>query len=154
VLLFLRHASAGEKLESAALDHARPLDRQGRADAGRLPAILAGFVIERIVSSPHRRCVETVEPLAAARGVALELERGLGPEVPAREARALLAGLPDGTLVCTHREVFEHLFHGEAACEKGGAWLVERRRSQLVPVEYVAPPAKQPARRGRLVRTR
>jgi phosphohistidine phosphatase SixA len=153
-MLLLRHASAGEKLDFPALDRARPLDRQGRADARSLSAALAGHRFERIVSSPHRRCVESVEPIAAARGVALELRRELEPDASVDQTRALLARLSDETLVCTHREVFERLFHGEVACEKGGAWKVERVRSRLLPVEYFGAPSKRAARATRLVRSR
>ena len=153
-MLLLRHANAGEKFESPARDRVRPLDRKGQAEARRLPTVFASLRFERIVSSPHRRCVETVEPIAAARGLVVELAKELEPGTHVRKVRALLARLPDETLVCTHREVLEGLFHGQVAFEKGGAWVVERRRSRLVPVEYLAPPAKLSARPGRLVRTR
>jgi phosphohistidine phosphatase SixA len=60
----MRHASAGERLASAAEDLARRLDAPGRSDARRLPAALAALAIERIVSCPHARCLESVAPLA------------------------------------------------------------------------------------------
>ena len=151
-MLLLRHASAGERVDPPALDVARPLDRRGRADARRLPKSLAGHRIERIVSSPHRRCIETVEPIAAARGLAVEVKSEFEPDASVDQTRALLARLSDETLVCTHREVFERLFHGEVACEKGGAWKVEHVRARLLPVEYFEPPAKRAARPTRLVR--
>ena len=39
--------------------------QQGPPAGGGAARLLAGFGIERILSSPYRRCVETVEPLAA-----------------------------------------------------------------------------------------
>ena len=36
---------------------------------------------------------------------------------------------------------FEQLYGGEIQCEKGGAWLLERHGAELVPTEYLAPPA-------------
>jgi broad specificity phosphatase PhoE len=39
---------------------------------------LGPFAIERILSSPYLRCVQTVEPLAASRGVEVELLESLG----------------------------------------------------------------------------
>jgi phosphohistidine phosphatase SixA len=138
-MLFLRHAGAGERLSSLSLDRARALDRAGRVVSKRLPEALAGHVIERIVSSPHARCVDTVIPLAKANGLVVERREELAPDAPRKDTLALLAELPSTALVCTHREVVERVFGGEVTCEKGGAWLVERRR-RLVPVAYLPPP--------------
>jgi 8-oxo-dGTP diphosphatase len=139
-MLLHRHASAGERLDSSSLDRARPLDRIGRADARRLPDVLEPYEITRLVSSPHRRCVDTIRRLAAVRGLEIELRDELAPDAAVAETRALLDDLPDTALVCTHREVIERLFDGKIACEKGGTWILERRGSRRVPVEYVAPP--------------
>lgn len=65
-MLLVRHASAGERLPTQALDRERPLDREGRADANRLSDTLANFPVERIVTSPHLRCIETVAQLGRA----------------------------------------------------------------------------------------
>ena len=141
-MLLQRHASAGEKLESASRDRARPLDQAGEDVARLLPGALAGYTIERIVSSPHRRCLESVGLLAHARGLEVESREELVPDGGGAETRALLDELPDVTLVCTHREVFERLFDGRISCEKGGTWVVERRGSRLVPVKYLPPPIR------------
>ncbi len=140
-MLLLRHASAGERRPSATLDRARRLDRGGRADARELPEALAGHALERVVSSPHARCVETVEALARSRNLRVETRDELLPGASAEETRALLAELPEAALVCTHREVFEHLFDGKVTCEKGGTWLVERRDGALEAVAYLPPPS-------------
>jgi broad specificity phosphatase PhoE len=53
-------------------DHApRPLSDTGREQARRLVP-LVGDGIDAIYSSPARRCLETVEPLAAATGLPVE----------------------------------------------------------------------------------
>jgi phosphohistidine phosphatase SixA len=139
-MLLQRHASAGEPLDSPSLDRARPLDRIGRGDARRLAEVLAGYPIQRIVTSSHGRCKETVRPLAEARGLAIEWREELAPDAPLEDTNALLDELPDDALVCTHREVIERLFDGTVACEKGGTWVVERRGSRFVPTEYLPPP--------------
>ena len=70
--------------------HALPLRsepgpaRQGRADPDlsdegwaqveRLPDALARFPITRVISSPQRRAVQTAEPVAAARGLDIEID--------------------------------------------------------------------------------
>lgn len=149
-MLLLRHASAGERLSSPTADRARPLDRAGRADAKRLTSVLEQHEIGRIVSSPHSRCLETVLPLARSRGLEIECREELAPDATRRDTLALLAALPETTLVCTHREIVEQLFRGEVTCEKGGTWLVERRGRRRVPVAYLPPPSSPiPKRRRR-----
>ena len=118
------------------------------------PDAFAPLEIARLVSSPLRRCVESVRPLATERRIAIELRDELGPEAPVAETRALLRGLPDFSLVCTHREVIERLFHGKIAAEKGGTWVLERRRGKLTPVDYVPPPTTVQPRLGSLARSR
>jgi 8-oxo-(d)GTP phosphatase len=144
-VLLLRHASAGERRPASTLDRARRLDRGGRADARELPAALAGHAIERIVSSPHARCVETVEGLAHRRNLRVETRDELAPDAPLEDLLALLGQLPDSAVVCTHREVLERLFGEELTCEKGGSWLVERREDGVLePVAYLPPPSSVP----------
>ena len=120
-MLLLRHASAGERLSSPGIDRFRRLDATGRAVARQLVWAFAGREITHIVSSPLARCLESVVPLA--------------------ESLTLLADLPDTSLVCTHREVFETLLGWDVTCEKGGAWVLERDGSDFVPALYLAPPA-------------
>ncbi|MGH3078296.1 MAG: histidine phosphatase family protein [Gaiellaceae bacterium] len=139
-MLLLRHASAGERARSASLDRARRLDWVGRSDARLLPEVLSSYAIERIVASPHARCVESVRALALDRGLEVELSEDLGPDAPLAATRALVAELPDAALVCTHREVIERLFDG-LTCAKGGAWLLAARDGAWAPTAYLPPPA-------------
>jgi 8-oxo-dGTP diphosphatase len=144
-MLLLRHASAGERPQAASLDRARRLDRVGRADARELPEALAGHVIDRVVSSPHARCIESVGALARGRNLRVEVRDELVPDASIEDARALLDEMPDSALVCTHREVIERLFDSELTCEKGGTWLVERREDGVLqPVAYLPPPSSVP----------
>ena len=102
--------------------------------------LLARFEIDRIVTSPLVRCVETVRPIARARRLEIEQRVELEPDAALPDILELLAELPDTTLVSTHREVIERLFAGEISCEKGGCLRLERRRGRLVPVDYMPPP--------------
>jgi phosphohistidine phosphatase SixA len=169
-MLLMRHASAGERLESTDKDRARRLDAAGRADARAMPAAFAEVEIERIVTSPTTRCVSTVLAIARRRGIEIECREEVGLDATRKQILDLLGELSERTLVCTHREVFERLFRGAVTCEKGGTWIVERngrRRvpvaiaylpppSNLVPRAVVKPPARAPrraspgARRSRL----
>ena len=140
-MLLLRHASAGERRSQPSLDRERPLDRRGRADARALREAFHGYVVDRIVTSPHARCVETIRPFAEAAGLPIEVRDELAPTADGEHALAVLDELPDAALVCTHREVIERLFGGEIACEKGGAWLLARREGVLRPAAYLPPPS-------------
>lgn len=104
-VLLLRHARAGERAAWTGDDTLRPLDDRGLRQALALRD-LAQRAIGRIVSSPYRRCVETVEPLADALGIPIELDDRLAEGASPQLALALLAEL-DGGLACTHGDVIE-----------------------------------------------
>jgi 8-oxo-(d)GTP phosphatase len=143
-MLLLRHGSAGERLSSPGVDRFRRLDEAGRTIARQLAWAFADREITRIVSSPLARCVESVAPLAASRGLVVENRWELEPEASLNDLRILLDDLPETALVCTHREIFEKLLGWDVTCEKGGAWVLERNGSELVPTLYIAPPAAVP----------
>ena len=140
-MLLLRHASAGVRLSSPGVDRFRRLDDEGRVVARQLVWSLSDLEITRIVSSPLARCVESVVPLAASRGLVVESRWELAPDVSLDDLLTLLDDLPDATVLCTHREVFETLLGWEAVCDKGAAWVLERNGAELVPTLYVPPPA-------------
>lgn len=115
-VLLVRHAWAGKRREWDGDDLLRPLDERGRRQALALVDLLSAFEVERIVSSSARRCRQTVEPLAAARGLRveerIELSEGRqeedGPELLEQlaQAPALLAthgGLPWSAFAVPHR---------------------------------------------------
>lgn len=103
--VLLRHASAGHRTRWDGHDVARPLDDRGRRQAFELVELLRPYV-RRIVSSPYVRCVETVEPLAAALGVPVEEDERLA-EGADGSASELLS--EDGVVCCTHGDVVEAL---------------------------------------------
>ena len=71
-LLLVRHALP---LRSEPGQGADPdLSDEGRAQVARLPDALARFPITRVVSSPQRRSFQTAEPVAAARGLPVEID--------------------------------------------------------------------------------
>ena len=139
-MLLLRHASAGERLSSPGVDRFRRLDEPGRIMARQLVWAYADREITKIVSSPFPRCVETVVPLAASRGLTVEQHWELAPDSSLDDIMTLLVDVPDTTLVCTHREVFEKLLGWDAPCDKGAAWVLERNGSELVPALYLEAP--------------
>lgn len=71
------------------------LSEEGKAQVTRLPDALARFPISRVVSSPQRRAIQTAEPVAAARELAVEVDdrfaeydRDLPAYIPVEQIRA------------------------------------------------------------------
>jgi broad specificity phosphatase PhoE len=92
-LLLVRHALP---LRSEPGQGADPdLSGEGLAQVERLPDALARFPITRVISSPQRRAVQTAEPVAAARGLDIEIDerfaeydRELPVYIPIEQIRA------------------------------------------------------------------
>jgi 8-oxo-(d)GTP phosphatase len=124
-LLLVRHASAGSRGDWDADDRLRPLDERGTRQAARLVECLSDLPVERILTSPYARCVQTVEPFAAARGVQPELRSELGEERQMTEGVALVRELA-GTdvVVCGHGGLQEAL-HDPPRWRKGSTFVVD-----------------------------
>lgn len=150
-MLLLRHASAGERLSSPGVDRFRRLDEEGRMTARQLVWSLADREITQIVSSPLARCVETVVPIAASRGLAVDQRWELGPDSSLEDVTTLLLDLPETTLVSTHREIFDLLLGWDAPCEKGAIWVLERNGREFAPTLYLEPPVAVPTSQRQVV---
>ena len=106
-------------------DFHRPLDAKGRRQAEALVEALRPFGVLRVVSSPYVRCVQTVEPLAAALGLPLEQDERLAEGEGGSRGRLLDE---DGVVCCTHGDIVEALVG--RALKKAAALLVEARRGR------------------------
>jgi 8-oxo-dGTP diphosphatase len=137
-LLVNRHASAGDSAQWVGDDSIRPLDDRGRRQAALLVEQLAPFRIERILSSPFTRCVQTVEPLAEARGLEAELTDDLAEGAGPKCVRTLLLEL-DGTAtaVCGHGPELVPLF---GKTKKGATVIVEAADGELGELGRLPPP--------------
>ena len=102
-LLLVRHVWAGHADQWDGDDDLRPLDDRGRGQAQGLVSLLEPYAVERILSSPATRCVDTVVPLAAARGLAVETSDDLHfarHDSDGADLVRSLAGAP--VVVCGH----------------------------------------------------
>ena len=123
VLILVRHARAGKRGQWGGDDRLRPLDERGRRQAEGLAAALAEYEVERILSSPYARCVQTVEPLASARLVELEERAELAEGASLEEGLSLVSELEaTNAVLCTHGDVIEALLGDEM--KKGEIRLV------------------------------
>lgn len=102
-LILLRHASAGDAAEWEGDDRERPLDEKGERQAQELVERLAALRVEAVHTSPYVRCVQTVLPLADARGLEPLLRAELGVARQAVDGRAVVRALAgEDVVVCGH----------------------------------------------------
>jgi 8-oxo-(d)GTP phosphatase len=144
-LILLRHAAAVKRKVWAGDDEDRPLSPAGQADAAARCPLLAAYRPPVAVSSPARRCVDTVRPYTEAFGLPIltdelysEKAYVTRPEEAVRRARELL-GRGEGAVICTHRPALPGLLAGLG---------VQPPPERLKPGEFVA---LHPDRDGRVV---
>lgn len=70
-ILLVRHCESSGQAPDA------PLTERGRAQAEALAAFLARHPIDRVIASPYRRAVESIEPFARTAGLAIETDENL-----------------------------------------------------------------------------
>ena len=126
-LYLIRHAHAGDRLKWSGPDDARPLSEKGWRQARALVPLLAGEAFGAIASSPSLRCVQSVEPLATARHLAVEQDsRLLEGHDPDDTFAWLDTRLTSESLVaCTHGDIVPAVLELAA---QAGAGLPEERR--------------------------
>jgi 8-oxo-dGTP diphosphatase len=150
-VLLVRHAAALDRDEWREDDEHRPLKKRGRRQAEGLVGVLAGYEVERVLSSPFVRCVETVAPLARHLGVEVEPSDALA-EGASHEAVALVRALAGHTVaLCSHGDVIprvlEHVVVHDGVdlghdprWAKGSVWVLEDDGQRVVKAFYLEPP--------------
>jgi phosphohistidine phosphatase SixA len=134
-LLLIRHATAGDRHAWVGDDRVRPVDDRGRRQSEALVDALAGYTIDRIVSSPYLRCVQSVQPLAEARGLEIELDEQLGATRLDEVGEVLERLRGEKAAVCTHGDL---PWLGDRKFKKGATWVLN---GELEPSRYIKPPA-------------
>lgn len=149
-VLLIRHAHAGSRSDWSGDDRGRPLSAKGRRQAAALVRCLDGWAVQRVLSSPYARCVETVVPLAQELGLKVEatevLAEGHGPE-----ALALVRSLADDKVaLCTHGDVIPDVLVALADEDrldlgpnphqaKGSVWVLEATGPLFTRATYISP---------------
>jgi 8-oxo-dGTP diphosphatase len=110
-VLVVRHGTARPRDAWARADADRPLIASGRRQAAGLSALLTCWRPEYILSSPWRRCVDTMTPYAASARVKIRTKGGLSERGfrrdgdKARKHLMTLVGRTRPAALCTHRPV-------------------------------------------------
>ena len=104
-----------ERTDWSKKDTLRPLGARGRKQARQLVPFLTAYGIENLISSTSSRCLNTLEPYAAAAKIGIETHDSLTEEIGTSDPEGvvrlvgkiregvLASGLP--TAICVHRPV-------------------------------------------------
>ena len=148
VLVLVRHAKAGKRSEWRGNDKLRPLDETGHEQARNLVAFGACFAPTRVYSAEPVRCVQTVEPLAAALDTRVRVEPVFGDAAfaasPSNTQTAVLALAKPGkvTVLCsqgvTIPALVDRLGPGVRSSDtrKGAAWVLSVVDGDVVAADY------------------
>lgn len=152
-LLLLRHVDAGDRDTFTGDDRRRPASDRGVRQAHALIETYADLPLTRVLTSPYTRCVQSVEPLAAARGLPVEEVDDLAEGTPLDVVRRLFARLRgEDAVLCTHGDVIGAVVQdwhfrgvnldaaGGLRWQKGATWVAEGD-PRLPSVRYLPPPA-------------
>lgn len=151
--LLVRHARAGSRKGWEGPDIERPLSKKGRRQADGLVEILEPYAVKRILSSPYVRCTQTVEPLAEALGLEIEMRAELAEGAPAEDAVGLVRQHAGTTAVfCTHGDIVPAVLEALAREDgvdlprdydyaKGSVWELDEVNGKVVSARYLSAPA-------------
>jgi 8-oxo-dGTP diphosphatase len=148
-LVLLRHVDAGDRGAWEGDDRRRPASARGHRQAEALVDTLSHVPLDRVVTSPYRRCVESVAALATARDLEVEEEDLLAEGTPPDLVARLVRGLTDqDVLLCSHGDVIggivddlrrRELVGDDARWPKGSAWILDGDPARPS-VTYLPPP--------------
>jgi len=148
----VRHAKAGDRHVWEGDDEDRPLSGRGRIQSRGLLAVLADATFDRLLSSPYVRCMETLIPLAAQRGLAIEPVEALAEGGGLDDAVALVQKhAQHGAVLCTHGDIVPMLLQHYAdrgvdvgpapQWPKGATWVLDTDATgEVVSATYLKPP--------------
>jgi 8-oxo-(d)GTP phosphatase len=161
-LIVLRHAKATPRSDWSKGEKTRPLLPKGMEQAERLVSQLASYGPKKLITSPWKRCKDTVVPYAKFSNRTL-LERSQLSEYSAeknpKKAKRLIEDIfegTDSTLICTHRPALPKVLDAisqfarvdlrpaiaEAATLDPGAFIVIRmsmeRKPRVVSLERIS----------------
>lgn len=149
-----RHSQAGSRSRWTGDDRLRPLTEKGEKQSKQVAADLASHGVDRILTSPYQRCVQSVDPLAKQTRTPIETmdelaEGGSGTRV--FDMMLELAGLR--VVMCSHGDVIPDVLrrlnvagttletpNGLLDCKKASVWEVSIDNGRATRAIYRPPP--------------
>lgn len=151
-LLLIRHAHAGDRTKWRGPDDQRPLSEKGWRQARGLVSLLSEDGLTRIRSSPSLRCVQTVLPLAEARGLQVEEDPRLHEGTDPHEAfTALESDLKTISVAAsTHGDLLPAILDlaadrgavlpPDVRWPKGCTWILDHEDGRWLGARFLPPP--------------
>lgn len=146
-VVVFRHADARSRKRWRGEDHLRPLLQSGIRVAERSVPVFAAYSVDRVVTSPSERCVQSVVSYAQSRRLEIETRRGLSEEgATTKRVRAVVDDLlrdARNSVLCTHGPVLPDVFdalgleparRGEELA-KGEMLVLHLREGEVIAVE-------------------
>jgi 8-oxo-dGTP diphosphatase len=155
-LVLLRHAKALSRDEWQGDDDDRPLDSLGQMQAKRLLSIYQAFNLEQIHTSDAIRCYDTVEPMAKALGLRLEVSNNLSESAFKKDkedafdyARDLIKS-DKRALLCSHNPILPKVLNkltkksdvesDEEKLYPADAWVIHRIGKEIIQIDRIDAP--------------
>jgi broad specificity phosphatase PhoE len=140
IVYLVRHARAGHRESWEGDDDSlRPLDERGQRQAEGLVAQLAERDFNRILSSPYTRCMQSVEPLAQARGLQVEAVDALAEGAGEAAALELFRSLDAPAVANVHGDLAGALL--DDTLKKGATAVLDVSADSVEVLERLDPPA-------------
>ena len=147
-----RHAHAGKRSLWVGDDRLRPLSDRGEVQAEGLAERLRAANPGRLVSSPYRRCMQSLEPLAERLDGTVEAAEELAEGSDIGTALQLLLSLdPVNGVACSHGDLIPPLLrslcdlgmvvNGPLLDQKGSLWIIETEAGRPIRGTYHPPTA-------------
>lgn len=146
----IRHAKAGSRERWDGDDIARPLTKNGRAQAEALARRLRKVATPTLISSPYARCIETLQPLAEALETKVSPDDRLTESAPFEPVIGLVLAVPAGSVLCGHGDLIPDLVGAlhrrgahlttDADWRKASVWVLSRDHGRIVSMASWPPP--------------
>ena len=150
-LFLVRHADAGSRKAWTGDDCTRPLSPLGLQQASGIRTAFSAEPVTRIFSSPAVRCIQTIEPLADALGLEIEVSDALFEGSRVTDAISFVESVDETAVLSSHGDVIPEMLRGlisrgmnlvdDFRWAKGSAWVISRDGDKFTEARYVPPVA-------------
>jgi len=154
--ILLRHAKAITRDEWQGEDDDRPLDSLGQNQANRLLAIYQVYNLDQIHTSDAVRCYDTVNPIAKALGINLEVTGKLSESTYKKDKEKAFDYAKDlikvdaRILLCSHNPILPKMLNkltkksdvdaDEDKLSPADGWVIHRSGKEIIQIDRIDAP--------------